>query len=179
MSEESSNENLKNSITCDSSSIISLTDSCLLHVLREVKRYLNGEYVITPAVKYECIDNALRIKQHELSALRLQQSLNRGLFTLAQPRELEQKTQEIMYIVNNVYFVKKKPIKILQKGEVELLALNSILNIHNMLVDERTTRTLIEAPESLRDHLEFEYNHSVEINEANLNKILTMTRGLS
>lgn len=62
-----------------------------------------------------------------------------------------------MNIANSFFMSPKEPVRLLHLGEASCLALSEMLNkekIKNVIViDERTTRMLIEKPENLRELL--------------------------
>lgn len=167
-----------NSIVCDASSLISLTDSCLLGALSEVKKYLNGDFLIPESVKYECIDYPLRIKSHTLPALRLKQAVNEGILTPIDTKELKGKNK-ILSVVNNIFYIDGKALKLVHEGEGEMLALAEELGINNILIDERTTRMMVEAPFALKEHLENEFRKKVFINNEYLSEFIEITKNLN
>ena len=57
-------------------------------------------------------------------------------------------------------------------GEAAQIALARKLNINTLVIDERTTRTLLEAPMKLKQHLENESKKPVVVNQKLLNSFL-------
>ncbi|MDO8339226.1 MAG: hypothetical protein Q7T16_01065 [Candidatus Burarchaeum sp.] len=164
---------------CDSSSLISLADSCLLPALKAVKDRLNGKIFISPRVEYESITHPREIKEYSLAALRLKQALVDGTLTLIQSPSAKVKTQEILRHANNVYSVDRRSMHIIQDGEAEMLALAAELGVQNILMDERTTRMLSEAPWELHAHYEREFGKPVKVNGAELEWFAKFTKGMS
>ncbi|MCX6775253.1 MAG: hypothetical protein NT130_00145, partial [Candidatus Micrarchaeota archaeon] len=72
-----------------------------------------------------------------------------------------------------------QPLKLIHEGETETLAIAIDLGLENVLIDERTTRMLIEAPLEMKVHMEMEFQKRIDINERNLNQFLDMTRNLN
>jgi len=87
-------------------------------------------------------------------------------------KEVSKLSNLVMSKSNNVFFAKKKEVKIVSPGETSCLALSKILNekgFENILaVDERTIRLLCESPEKLRELLERKIHSKVELREKNL-----------
>jgi len=67
----------------------------------------------------------------------------------------------------------------MHKGEGETLALALELGLTNVLIDERTSRVLIEGPDVMCHHLEEELHRSIRINNKYLDRFQQMTGGLS
>lgn len=167
------------SVVCDSSSLISLTDSCFLYLIREMKRKTGVQFLISTRVKYESIDHPAKIKPYALHALRLKDALNRGAITYVNTGNLSQELNEMMNLVNSIYYVDKKPLRIVHEGEAEMLVLSEKLGVSNIMIDERTTRMIIEAPHNLRNHLSKEFHADVSVNEGNLNRFQKRMRNLN
>ena len=179
MSEEYSNSIPKNSVVCDSSSLISLSDSCLLWIVSELSESFNGIFIIPKTVEYETITHSLEIKSHTLGAIRLKKLLLDGVIKVVETPNVGQLTSELLYLGNNVFSMSGKPLKIIHEGETETLALAIESGLINILIDERTTRMLIEAPLHLKAHMEEEFKKKIKLNEKKLNKFLSMTSRLN
>ena len=166
-------------IICDSSSLISLADSCLLPALKTIKDHLDGSIFISPRVEHESITRPLGIRQYSLAALRIKQALVDGTLTLIGGKQAEAGTEEILRHANSIYSIGKKRMKIIHDGEAEMLALAKELGIMNILMDERTTRMLSESPEALRKHYVKEFGKTVRVSEQDLQWFTRLTQGMS
>jgi len=164
-------------IICDSSSLISLADSCLLPTLKTIKDHLNGKICISRRVEYESIAHPMQIPEYSLAALRIKKALNDGLLTLVDSKSAGAETQQILAHANKVYSIDGRPLVIIQDGEAEMLALAHELGIANILMDERTTRMLSEAPGEMRDHYEKEFGKPVHMDEKEVAWFRNMTKG--
>lgn len=167
-----------NSILCDSSSLISLTDSCFVNVLYDLSRHLDGQFIIPKSVEDECVTIPIQSKQHALHAIRIKQAINDGVLKVI-TRELSDESHDLSWIANNIFFMNNRPVKLLHKGETELLALAHELGIRNVLIDERTTRMLAENPKMLKRHLEDEFRHNVSVNEEFLDRFGHFSNGMN
>lgn len=180
-------------MVCDSSALISLTDSCFVHALYFLKKKYKGSFIIPPSVEYECVDHPMRMRMHAIHALRLKRAIAEHVIDVVplssqkDVREPSERTdsgaaapveaQEIKWLGNNLFYASGTPIKLIQEGEIEVLALGRQAGVQNLLVDERTVRMLVEDPETLRIHLEDEFHRPITTNEENLSAFSRLTRG--
>jgi hypothetical protein len=74
-------------------------------------------------------------------------------------------TDRILSLANSVFEVKGRPLSIIHSGEAEALSLIKTLSADALLIDERTTRLLIEDPSSLSGFLSERSNAKVRMNE--------------
>ncbi|MEM4634113.1 MAG: hypothetical protein QW275_03085 [Candidatus Anstonellaceae archaeon] len=165
----------KHSMVCDSSSLISLTDSCFIHVLYFLKKKHSSAFLLTPYVEHECISHPMNLKMHSLFALRLKRAILDGILDIV-PLPSNQTLQEIKWAANNSFYAGGTPLRLLHEGEAEALALAAEAGVQNILIDERTTRMLAEDYETLRLHLEREFSTKITVDEANLSSFLGYTK---
>ena len=165
------------SIICDSSSLISLTDSCFVSVFYFLKRKFKGKFVMPKSVEYECVDHPMNMKMHALHALRLKRAIKDKIIEVVD-MPLERKSQELQWAANNCFYARGTPIRLLHQGETEMLALAHELGVENLLIDERTTRMLVEDAEALRAHLEHEFGCPITVEQKNLSAFQSMTRNM-
>lgn len=168
-------------ILCDSSALISLTDSCIADSLGFLAGKFNLSFIITDTIEYECITHPLSIatKAYALSALRIKNALQNGLLVKVKSSpEIIKRRDEILNLTNNIFFAQGRPFTLVQAGEAEMLALARELSITNVLMDERTTRLLIEAPFKIKEHFEEEFRTNVMVNRDNLNKFSDLVKGI-
>ncbi len=161
-------------VLADASSLISLTSSCLVNSLKFFHDNFNVRFFIPKSVEYEAVVRplSLSVKIHRFSALRIQKMINDGIVQVVE-ENLEKETKELMKSGNSVFYARGKPLNIFHKGEVELIALARQLEMESLLMDERTTRILIEDPEVLRAHLQHEFKTNILVNRKNLSKFLS------
>ena len=152
----------------DAGPIISLTMNGLLPVLEKLKKEFDGEFILTPAVKKEVIDKPLKIKKFKLEALQVRELLKKGVFTpsskIISNQKLHKESSSILKKVNNFFKSSKtgKRIKVLHEGEASCMAFSDLCSCNNVIViDERATRILIEAPDNLKRLLSRKLNTEV------------------
>ncbi len=160
----------------DSSSLISLSINGLLEELKKLKKIFNGEFIITQEVKKEVIDTPIKRKEYELEALKIKNLIDESCLNMPnkigiQDKEITGLTIKFMELANTMFTGDKNEISLIQLGEASCLALGKILNekkIKNVLVvDERTTRMLVEKPENLKELLEKKLHVQVKLRESN------------
>ena len=159
----------------DSSSLISLSLNGLLEELKKLKEIFNGEFIITKEVKEEVVDIPLKIKKYELEALKIQDLIDEGCLSMPnnfgiQDKEITNLTIKLMNFANTMFIGNRNEIQLIQLGEASCLALSKIMNerkIKNVLViDERTTRMLVEKPENLKELLEKKMHLKIKLKES-------------
>ena len=160
----------------DSGSLISLSINGLLEELKKLKKIFNGEFIITKEVKKEVVDNPIKIKMYELEALKIQNLIDEGCLNMPDKigitdKEITNLMFKLMNFANTMFIGNRNEIQLIQQGETSCIALSKILNekkIKNVLVvDERTTRMLVEKPENLKELLEKKMHTNVKLKESN------------
>ncbi|NYZ77050.1 hypothetical protein H0O02_01920 [Candidatus Micrarchaeota archaeon] len=160
----------KKDILCDTGAFISLTSSCLSEILYFFVEKHNVRFIIPPAVEDEAVLYPIGqgIKKYLFSAIKIKDALNDGVITRLEKEKAIPEAETIMKLANNLFYMHGKPITLIQRGESETLALALELEVKNLLIDERTTRMLIEAPFRLKEHLEEEFRVNVMVNRHNI-----------
>ena len=145
----------------DAGPIISLTMNGLLPILEKLKEVFDGEFILTPSVKSEVIDRPMKIKKYKLEAIQIKNLLDKGIFKLSSKiipdNKLDSEIKRILKITNGVLKTKQtgEKIKIIHEGEAACLAFSNLCGAENVIViDERTTRLLTEAPHNLEKLME-------------------------
>jgi predicted nucleic acid-binding protein len=161
------------SLIFDAGPLINFAMNGLLPLLKKLKQEFNGDFLITKEVKREVIDYPESTKRFELEAIQIKELFNERIIKHADITEqevdnLRQKREQIMSIANNTFFANNKPIHLLDKGECAALALATILKQQSVLViDERTTRMLIENPENLKKLLQKKLHTDIKVKKEN------------
>ncbi len=143
-------------IVCDSSSLISLAEACSLGVLGFMKEKFKADFVIPPAVEQEIVETPHEISRFSYSAARLKHLINVKILRVASVPSLDADAQKIMDSANSL-FRSEMPLRIIQRGEAECLALLSPMKASALLVDEKTTRLLMEDPKKLLSLMKSEH----------------------
>ena len=146
-------------------------------IIKRLKEIFKGKFLITSEIKKEIIDVPMKIKRFGLEALKLKQLLNEGVLEMPsslgiKDSEITNQGNKILKIANSTFQGTKRAVHLLDMGETSCLALSRILiqkKIKNVIVvDERTTRMLVEKPENLKRILEKKIQTKISIKQDNL-----------
>ncbi|MEM3890230.1 MAG: hypothetical protein QXY17_02015 [Candidatus Micrarchaeia archaeon] len=165
-----------NSVVCDSSSLISLTDAGLLGALMMLRKEMKGDLIITEGVIDESINTPIKKPEYAFSAIRIKRALKSGAFRIG---KYEKNTyDEILRVTNNMFYT-DRPFHLVNHGEAEMLATAIDNKVEFVLMDERTTRMLIESPLELKRHIENEFRIKMNINEVLFRRFREMIAGIN
>ena len=162
----------------DTSSVITLATNNLLWLLKPLKKKFNGRFYIAKNVKEELIDNPIRTKKFELEALSILDMFNENYLEMINNKQLEEKTKQLLELANHIFMVDNKYLKLVHDGEMNSLMLSITLN-STYVVDERTTRLLIENPDNLHTLLEKKLHAIVTVNKQNLEQFKKETANIN
>ena len=169
---------MQKNIVCDSSALISLADTSNLPVLKFLtERGIN--FLVTPGVRSEIVNRPMLIKKYALSAVRLQKAINDNQLKSITSVTLHEQTQRILRTANNMIFSGNKPIELIQLGEAECLAIFSSASAHALMIDEKTTRLLIENPYKLRETIQTRNAESVTLDQTRYDEFAALTTDVS
>lgn len=152
------------SIVFDTGPIISLTTNNLLWVLKPLKQAYKGDFYITKASKYELVDHPIATKRFKFEALQIMEMIKNGTLEVIDSFDIKQKSLQLLDYANHVYVSEKKNLVIVQQAEMQSLAAVAINNSDLLVIDERTTRLLLEAPHLLKKILSERLDIKVYIN---------------
>lgn len=166
-------------ILCDAGSFISLTSTCMDQIIYFFAEKHNVRFIIPPSVEWEAVKRPLEkgYKKYMFSAIRIKDLLQDKVVSISRV-QAQAEAKEIMDLANNLFFVRGKPLRLVHLGEAEMLAVAKKLGINHILIDERTTRMIIEAPFSIKAHLEKEFHTNVMLNKKNLSELSKRLEGL-
>lgn len=166
------------SIVFDTGPVISLAMNDLLWILEPLKKSLEGNFYIPPGVKRELIDRPIDIKRFKFEALRVLSYVSRNILQVIGNEQITAKTNYLMNAANRVFSARGNFIQIVHQGEMEALAAAIMLQSSAMVVDERTTRMLIENPGRLKDIMEHKLHTRLEMNKDALNDFMKEAKGM-
>jgi predicted nucleic acid-binding protein len=150
----------------------------LVWVLRHLKKSFKGKFYITPAVKQELVDRPLETKKFKLEALQTLRLINNKLFTLLPEKHIKDTAKQLLQSANSIYMAKDHPIQIVHYGEMEALAAAVYTKAEAIVIDERTTRKLIEEPVSLQHILEKKLHTHVTMRADHLDEFRQLASGI-
>ncbi len=166
-------------IVFDSGPIITLTLNNITWLLDSLDQVFEGKFIIPEDVKKELIDKPLSTKKFKFEALQIIQLIRQGSISVYNNnKQIEKLSEELLYLANNSFFAKEKALNIMHKGEIGAVALALHVNAEAIVIDERTTRTLIEKPLKLVKILSRKLHTRVSVNEKNLKQLQGRIRKL-
>ncbi len=161
----------------DSSSLITLAMNNLIWVLEPLKKKYKGDFCISTSVRNEILDTPLKGKKFKLEAMQLRTEVKKGIICLKEDVKKEE-LLKVQRLVNNIFKARGRSLKVLHEGEIDALFLTKKLNADALVIDERSTRMLIEDPRSLAKVLQSKMHTPVKINEKALKEFQELFKGL-
>ncbi len=162
----------------DAGPIINLALNGLLFVLEGLRERFGGLFVMPSQVKRELIDVPLHKRRFQFEALQILELLRKNALAIRNLGEADELRQEMTEVANTIYSAHGHPIRILHDGEIAALALAVKLGAEGVVIDERTTRYLIEKPTTLHKRLEGKLHTKVVVDRKKLRDFSRMTRKL-
>ncbi len=173
---------VRSEVVCDSSSIITLAEVCLLDVLSEMARS-GAKFYIPLGVKKEIVDTPISTKSFRFEAVRILNLIEKGVLTLIDKENVSAEAREIggkiMEVANSIFSCEGRPIHLIDYGECDALGLALSIGCETILVDEKTTRLLIENPDALRQSLESRMGKRVDTSRDKLSELSSVLSSLS
>ena len=160
----------KKKLFFDSGPLISLTTNGLEGILEELHKDFDGDLYITPAVYSEVVERPLRSKKFRFDAIKLKKLVERGVLKIYTHPRLREFADSLIELANGVFFIKDQNMNIIHYAEMEVLAAASMERNHFVVVDERTTRELIETPKRLQEILHRKFHSPVIEDQDTLKK---------
>jgi len=120
-----------------------------------------GSFYVPASVKYELVDVPFRSKRFNLEAIMVSSLVDSGDLRLHAKLDVE----NLLFMINSIFTAKGDTIKVVNRAEVEALALAAKLEAAAYVVDERTMRLLVENPRALHRILEGKLHMKVDVNE--------------
>lgn len=155
----------------DTGPLITLTLNNLLWIIKPLKEQLQGDFHICPAVFQELIKKPLTTKKYKFEALQVLPHIMDKTIEVHKDEKCKNKANELLELANSCFVAKDSYIKICHIGEMEAIATAIEIGAETLVIDERTTRTLIENPYSLSEHLSKKLHTNVQVQRDNLEKL--------
>lgn len=158
------------SMIFDTGAIISLSMNNLLWLLQPLKEKFKGEFLIPKEVKLELVDNPLQSLKFKLEALQVLAEVAKGNLSFYE-HGMQKEIESLGKLVNTVFEARGRPIRIAHDGELAVIALARHVKADALVIDERTTRVLIEDPKSVGRLLESRLHTQVRIDREKISQI--------
>ncbi len=168
----------KKSLVFDAGPVISLTTNNLLRIVAQLKARFDGEFILPESVRQELVDRPLEIKRFEFEALQVQQEIGCKNLTVLPDAKTREAAERLLSLANSLLIVRGKRLKIVHYGEMSTIAAAKMYNARVVVIDERTTRDLIENPESLAAHIKDKLQAKVRVDDAVLKELKAELKGL-
>lgn len=163
----------------DSSSLISLSSTCLVRLFGALSENEGFYFYIPESVYAESVERPLGIKRFELNAVRIRDAVDAGeLHVGKRTPEIAALTSELERF-GNCMSARGMPMRLIQRGETETLALAKSIGAKAIVIDERTTRMLAEDPYGLRKFLQARHGTKVSIDETLLSRFRSIASGFA
>lgn len=159
-------------IIVDSGSIISLAVNCLCPLMTMMGR----QFIITPKVYDEIISKPSESKRFALESMRIKKLITLGGLEIAGPKT--DLADKILEHANKVFQINGENIAIIHDAEAEVIGLALEMDASAMLIDERTTRLLLEDPEGLRLLLMHRNNEKVTMDKNRLRRLKKLVKNI-
>ena len=162
----------------DTGPIITLSLNNLLWIIQPLKKKSGCRFIIPGTVKQELVDKPLKIKRFKFEAMQTMQYLKSNTIEIIKNRKAEKLTSEFLELANHCFKAKGEWITLVHYAEMEALSLAIIENASALIIDERTTRMLIEDAEKLKDIMEHKLHTQISINKDYLKRFNKKVKGL-
>lgn len=169
---------MKDSIVFDSGPIISLATNNLLWLMEPMKNDFKGDFIIPESVKKEVIDRPLNSKRFKFEAMQVLSLLKKGVIKSMNMAQVKSESKKLLDTANNIFKARGKYITIVHPAEIEAVALAIAQKSKAFVVDERTTRMLIESPQRIKKRMEKKLHTKIDVNKKNLNEFRKRVKGL-
>ncbi len=166
------------SLIFDAGPIISLATNNLLSLLAPLKQEFNGKFYITKAVKRELVDRPLETKKFKFEAIQVERLIENQVLEIVDNNFIREKTSRLLDTANGIFKAYNNDIKIVHYAEISVITAALSLNSNAVVLDEKTTRFLIENPRMILEILKKTLHTPISINENNLKEFKNTTRGI-
>ena len=166
------------SLIFDAGPIISLTTNNLLWIVEPLKRKFNGNFYITESVKRELVDVPLETKKFKFEAIQVEKLIESGAIEVFDDSFIRENTPILLKTANQTFKAYNNYMRIVHFAEISVVAAAINLSSDVIVIDEKTTRLLIENPKTLMEILRKTLHTSISINENNLKEFRNTTKNI-
>lgn len=166
------------SLIFDSGPIISLATNNLLWILEPLKKEFSGRFCMTEAVRRELVDRPLEIKRFEFEAIQVESLIEKGVLEIIDNSYIMENTPKLLNTANGIFRAYGNFIKIVHFAEMSVIAAAAEMNSDAIVIDEKTTRFLIEDPGRIVEILRKTLHTSISVSENNLKEFNNSVKGI-
>lgn len=150
-----------NMLVFDSGPIISITSAGLMDMLYDLKKIFNGDFVICEGVKKEIVDVPIKSRRNRFEAFLVNKAIEDGVIKVVKAPVVSRK---LLSLANTAFIARGHPVTLLHAVDVESVAI-AVENNCALVMDERTTRLMVEDAGSLERLLEKRLRTDVTIGD--------------
>jgi predicted nucleic acid-binding protein len=166
------------SLVLDTGPVISLALNNMLWLFKKVKEKYNINFYITEAVKKELVDNPLTTKRFKFEALQTLKIIEEGTIEIIKDSTISENTDYLLELANSSFKTRNRFLNIVHYPEVSAISAALLNNADAIMIDERTTRYIIEQPHKLKNVLSHKLHTSVDVNKKALSELKKHTKGI-
>ena len=156
------------SLIFDAGPVISLAMNNLLWILEPLKKKFGGKFYITEAVRKEIVDRPLETKKFKFEAIQVEKLIENGVLDIVDNDFIREKTPSLLNTANEIFKAYHNYIKIVHYAEISVIEAAISMNANAIVIDEKTTRFLIENPKVIVEILKKTLHTPIGISESNL-----------
>lgn len=160
----------------DAGPVISLDVTGLLWAIEPLNKRFNGKFYITNSVKKELVDRPFEIKKYKFEAIQVEKLLEDGVFEIVNEDFIRNDTNKMFNAANHVFMAHDNFISIVHYAEMSVVAAAISMDSDAVAIDERTTRMLIESPDTLANVLRKTLHTAIKVDKNALEEFRGMTR---
>ncbi len=159
------------SLVFDAGSVISLATNNLLWLLPPLKERFGGSFIITRSVESEIVTKPMQTKKFKFEAIQIRHLIATGTIEVVDSPEVEGIAAHLLNLANNLFMCKGQAIHIVHAGEMESLATVIHAKASALVIDERTTRQLIEDPRQIARRMRIKLHKPVHTSKQHENML--------
>ena len=166
------------SIVFDAGPIISLATNNLLGILPPLRKKYNGKFCITESVKRELVDHPMETRKFKFEAIQIQKLIEQGTLEVIGTDFINNQTPRMLDTANRIFMAFNNYMKIVHYAEISVIAAAIEQQSDAIVIDEKTTRLIMENPKLMMDILRKTLHTPIKLNENNLKDFRNMVKGI-
>lgn len=156
------------SIVFDAGPVISLATNNLLWILAPLKKKYNGKFCITESVKRELVDHPMETKKFKFEAIQIERLIEDGILEVLGSGFIDSQAPIMLEAANSIFMAFGNYMKIVHYAEISVIAAAIEQKSDAIVIDEKTTRLIIENPRLMMEILRKTLHTPIKLNENNL-----------
>ncbi len=159
------------SLVFDAGSVISLATNNLLWLLPPLKERFGGSFFITRSVEGEIVTKPMQTRKFKFEAIQIRHLIATGTLEVVDSPEIDGIASHLLELANNLFMCKGQAIHIVHSGETGSLATVIHAKASALVIDERTTRQLIEDPRQIAHRMRIKFHKPVHTSKKHENQL--------